>query len=189
MVFVQSRITAERRKKNMQIKKCREADVARIGSFYDSVVFWLDSHINYPKWIYKVYPSEPSVRDYTAAGTQYVCMDGQEVVGAFVLNDNPQGNYQKGDWEQSLPDGEYMVLHALAIAPERQGHGIGAKVVRFCAEKTKAEGYKALRVDIVPGNTPAQKLYEKNGFRYAGTFDLERGIEGIPEFCLYELTM
>lgn len=41
--------------------------------------------------------------------------------------------------------------------------------------------------DIVPGNAPAKRLYEKNGFRYAGTFDLERGIGHIPVFSLYEL--
>lgn len=171
----------------MRIEKCRAEDVERIGAFYDRVVFWLDRHINYPQWMYKVYPSEAAVRDNTKTGRQYVCMDGQEVVGAFVLNDDPQGNYQKGNWTQDLPDGEYLILHALAVAPERQGQGIGSKVVRFCAEQTKSEGYKALRVDIVPGNDPAKTLYEKNGFRYAGTFDLERGIEHIPEFCLYEL--
>ncbi len=80
-----------------------------------------------------------------------------------------------------------MVLHALAIAPKLQGKGLGAAVVRFCTEKAKADGYKALRLDIVPGNLPAQKLYEKNGFQYAGDADLDRGIEHIPVFSLYEL--
>ena len=43
-----------------------------------------------------------------------------------------------------------------------------------------------LRVDIVPTNHPAKKLYEKNGFTYAGDVDMGRGIEGIPEFSLFE---
>ena len=42
---------------------------------------------------------------------------------------------------------------------------------------------------MVPGNTPAQRLYRHNGFTYAGTRDLERGIEYIPEFELYEKNM
>lgn len=171
----------------MQIRKCREADVAPAGAFYDSVVLWLDNHINYPKWMYKIYPSEISVREMTAAGNQYLCVDGEKIIGAFALNADPQGNYQKGDWSRKLPDGAYMVLHALAIAPELQGHGLGEEVVRFCTEKAKTDGYKALRLDIVPGNLPAKRLYEKNGFRYVGDVDLERGLAHIPIFSLYEL--
>ena len=48
-------------------------------------------------------------------------------------------------------------------------------------------GYKAFRLDIVPGNAPAQKLYEKSGFKYAGDAGLDRGIAHIPVFSLYEL--
>lgn len=173
----------------MRIEKCQAADVAEVGAFYETMVRWLDSHINYPKWIRGVYPTKTTAREHTAAGNQYVCRDGRDIVAAFILNDDPQGNYQKGNWSQPLDDGEYMVLHTLAVAPDQQGKGIGAQILRFCADKAKAEGYKALRVDIVPGNRPAQKLYEKNGFRCAGTFDLERGIEGIPEFILYELAV
>ena len=173
----------------MQIRKCREADVAATGAFYDDVVLWLDHHINYPKWMYKIYPSESWVKRMTEAGEQYICVDGKKIVGAFVLNADPQGNYRKGNWSQELPDGAYMVLHALAISPEMQGHGLGAEVVRFCTEKAKADGYRAIRLDIVPGNIPAKKLYEKTGFRYVVDADLERGIPHIPTFSLFELNL
>ena len=59
-------------------------------------------------------------------------------------------------------------------------------MVRFCVDKAKSNGFQALRVDIVPENLPAKKLYEKNGFTWAGDADLERGIENIPVFSLYE---
>lgn len=173
----------------MQIRKCREADVAATGAFYDDVVLWLDQHINYPKWMYKIYPSESWVKQMTEAGEQYICVDGKKIVGAFVLNADPQGNYRKGNWSQELPDGAYMVLHALAISPEMQGHELGAEVVRFCTEKAKADGYRAIRLDIVPGNIPAKKLYEKTGFRYVVDADLERGIPHIPTFSLFELNL
>ena len=173
----------------MQIRKCREEDVAAAGSFYDDVVLWLNHHINYPKWMYKIYPSESWVKQMTEAGEQYICVDGKKIVGAFVLNADPQGNYRKGNWSLDLPDGSYMVLHALAISPELQGRGLGAEVVRFCTEKAKADGYRAIRLDIVPGNIPAKRLYEKTGFRYVVDADLERGIPHIPTFSLFELNL
>ena len=173
----------------MQIRKCREADVAATGAFYDDVVLWLDHHINYPKWMYKIYPSESWVKQMTEAGEQYICVDGKKIVGAFVLNADPQGNYRKGNWSLDLPDGAYMVLHALAISPELQERGLGVEVVRFCTEKAKADSYRAIRLDIVPGNIPAKKLYEKTGFRYVVDADLERGIPHIPTFSLFELNL
>ena len=173
----------------MKIQKCREADVIAAGSFYDGVVLWLNHHINYPKWMYKIYPSKSWVKQMTEAGEQFICVEGKKIVGAFVLNADPQGNYRKGNWSLDLPDGAYMVLHALAIDPKLQGRGLGAEVVRFCTEKAKADGYRAIRLDIVPGNIPAKKLYEKTGFRYVVDADLERGIPHIPTFSLFELNL
>ena len=60
-------------------------------------------------------------------------------------------------------------------------------MVEFCIEKAKNEGYKAVRLDIVPENIPAKRLYEKAGFKYAGEKDLNRGFEDIPTFQLFEL--
>ena len=170
----------------MIIRKCMEEDISAAGDFYDRVVSWLDDHINYPKWVYKIYPSVMTVTERTAAGEQYLCMDAEEIIGAFVLNTDPQGDYQKGNWKKEIPEGSYLVLHSLAIAPETHGKGLASEVIRFCVKKAKEEGRGALRVDIVPGNLPARKLYEKNGFTWAGDADLGRGIEGIPVFSLYE---
>ncbi len=62
-----------------------------------------------------------------------------------------------------------------------------SEIIRFCIDLAKSEGYKAIRVDIVPDNYPAKMLFEKNGFDYAGDVDLELNIGNIPAFSLYEL--
>lgn len=171
----------------MKILKCNETDIARTAEFYSMVIDYLDSHINYPRWIKGVYPSEKSVREMTETECQYICVENGRIAGAFALSDKPQGNYQKGHWKQELPDGSYMVLHALAVDPDGMRKGLGSKIICFSAEKAREEGYKALRADIVPDNYPARKLFEKNGFEYAGDTDLELDIGSIPAFSLYEL--
>ena len=171
----------------LEIRKCLEGDIARTGLFYDRVILWLEDHVNYPRWEYRVYPCERTVRSMTLKGAQYICLRGERVVGAFALNAEPQGSYRKGQWKKDLPEGSYLVLHALAADPEIGRQGVGTKIIRFCVTKAKAEGFRALRVDIVPSNAPARKLFEKNGFTYAGDTDLEMNIEGIPLFSLYEL--
>ncbi len=171
----------------MEIRKCQEQDIAETGAFYDRVVRWLDAHTNYPKWIYKVYPSTRYVRETTEAEEQYICTEDDRIIGAFALNADPQGAYDRGAWKQDLPEGSYLIIHALAIEPDRQGNGAATEVLRFCVEKAKAAGYRAIRADIVPDNWPARRFCEKNGFTYAGEADLLRNLDGIPGFCLYEL--
>lgn len=173
----------------MEIRKCLEAEIAQTGRFYDGIILWMNEHINYPCWIYHVYPNEQSVRRMVEKGAQYICLDGKTFIGAFALSAEPQGNYQKGQWSQKLDDGDYMVIHALAIDPSIQRQGGGSEVISFCVDKAKAEGYKALRVDIVPTNVPARKLFENNGFTYVGDVDLELNIGNVGAFSLYEYNL
>ena len=173
----------------MQIRKCQETEINRTGKFYDRVVQWLDSNINYPRWILHIYPSEQTVRAMTKEGSQYICVVDEKIIGAFALNTRPQGSYWKGQWKRGLSEGSYMVLHAMAVDPEYQRSGTGSEIIRFCISQAKSQGYKAIRIDVVPDNYPARALFEKNGFTYAGDVDLELNIGNIPVFSLYELNL
>ena len=81
---------------SLDIRKCSKADIARVGRFYDHVVSWLDDHVNYPRWIYGTYPSEYSVRIATETESQYMCLRGGSVIGAFILDTQPLGDCRKG---------------------------------------------------------------------------------------------
>ena len=171
----------------MLIRKCKTEDIAATGEFYDRVVEYLDSHINYPKWTYKEYPSECYARTMTAEGHQYIGEEDGKITAAFVLNQDPEGDYHKGRWSRHLHYGEYMVVHALAVDPKLHGKGLGKEIVRFCIDNAKENGYKAIRLDIVPGNVPAKHLYEGFGFNYIGDEDVRPDVEHIQAFSLYEL--
>lgn len=171
----------------MKIRLCTETDIAQVGEFYNRVVLHLCKNINYPKWEYKVYPSEEDVRKMTHLQQQYICLENDIVVGAFVLNDDPQGEYENAKWSREVEQGKYMVCHTLATDPMIQGKGVGRQMVEYCIDCAKKQGYKAIRLDVVPENVPARKLYEKCGFAYVGDVDLERDIEEIPMFSMYEL--
>ena len=74
----------------------------------------------------------------TGSGAQFICLDGGSIIGAFALNDEPQGNYQNGQWSRKLSDGSYMVIHALAVDPGYQGQGLGSDMIRFCIDKARS---------------------------------------------------
>ena len=171
----------------MEIRKCRQEEIVAAGEFYDGIVEYLDSHVNYPLWIYKVYPSLDFAREMTKEGSLYICISDERIVAAFSLDNNPDGNYSKCKWKRDLSEDSYMVLHALAIDPEIQRQGLASSIIDFCIEKADSEGYDSIRLDVVPENYPAKRLFEKNGFVYVGDEDLEREITDVPAFSLYEL--
>ncbi|MCH5153517.1 MAG: GNAT family N-acetyltransferase [Clostridiales bacterium] len=181
----------EKTKQNdkITIQECSPLDVESVGEFYDGVVKYLTEHVNYPKWMYREYPSEPFVRDMVEAHSQYVCRIDGKIVAAFAINDDPEREYRNVKFSKVVAHGEYLTIHALAVATELQGQGIGKQIVQFCIDFAQAHGYKAIRLDVVPGNFPAKKLYERCGFQYLGDVDLGRGYEHIPLFSMYELNL
>lgn len=171
----------------MEIRACTIDEAGAVGEFYDGLVkFMDDSGANFPKWRYKIYPSTDYATANAKLGTQFICVEAGKIIATFALHENPEGAYEKAAWSKNLARGEYLVLHGLAIAPEFQRHGLGRKIVDFCANYAKNKNYRAIRLDIVPENFPAQKLCERCGFKFVGAVDLERGVPGIPKFCLYE---
>ena len=170
----------------MIIKKCDTNDILAVGAFYDKVVQYLIDHINYPHWTYKDYPSEKSAAAMTEEGSQYICLEKGVIVGAFVLNEDPQGKYENARWSLPLSRGDYMIIHGLAVDPDCHGQGIGGFLVQYCLDFAKSNGYKAIRLDVVPGNFPAMRLYERYGFCRTDEADLERGIPDIPTFVTFE---
>ena len=168
----------------MIIKKCELNDIKEVSNFYDEVILYLDRNINYPKWKYKIYPSIISVTANVNKGFQYVAMNNNDIIAAFVLNDDGEGSYYKTSWSKDID--KYMVIHAFAIKPDLQHKGLGSKIIDFCKEEALKQGYQGIRLDVVPENIPAKKLYLKNGFKYVGDIDLDRNIEDVPLFSMFE---
>lgn len=173
----------------MEIRQCTEEFVQQVGDFYDEVVLYLTKNVNYPKWKYKNYPSLETVKAATREGAQYFCLNYGKVVGAFVLNADPQGNYARARWSKDLADGQYLVIHSFATHPELYRKGVATKMLEFCMQQARKRKMQAMRLDVVPTNFPAKAFYEKHGFHFVGEMDLERGFEDIPTFCLYEFNL
>ena len=171
----------------MQIRKCVETDIIPLGRFYDEEVKWLDDHHrNYPLWTYRGYPTQSTVEWTIGEATQFICTEGEEILGSFMLNTDPLGAYDKVPFCNKLQQGEYMILHMLSVSHLHTGKGIAKAMTNFAVDYAKELGYKAIRLDVVPTNLPARRLYEGFGFHYVGDYDLEKGVEKIPLFSMYE---
>ncbi|MBQ9057716.1 MAG: GNAT family N-acetyltransferase [Atopobiaceae bacterium] len=174
----------------MDMYCCSEEDARYVGAFYNQTVLTLiERKLNYPKWVLGGYPSEDSAVEAISRQAQYMCVDDDWIVGAFVLDDDPEQTYLQASWPLDLKQGEYLVIHALAVNPDLWGKGIGTEMVAWCAEEAMRRGCKALRTDTAPDNAPADALYLSCGFEKVGESDLGRDIEGLSTFSLFELAL
>lgn len=170
----------------MRIIKCTPDELDAVADFYDDATAHLEATVNYPMWKHGEYPARRDVFQAIGCGSQYAAYDGDRVIGAFVIDRDPRGNYTCGDWSAYIPEGEYLVVHALGIDHTMARRGIATEMMRYVLDFARRRRIPAVRLDVVPTNTPARALYEKLGFRFAGIHDLDRSFENIPVFTLYE---
>ncbi len=173
-------------KQDIEIRKATETDLDRIGKLYEDICDYLEAHRNYPGWRKGIYPARNDAEKGLAANGLYLACLGQKAAGTIILNHEPEEGYQNGKW---LTEDDYRhiyVIHTLAVHPDFLKRGIGTELLMF-AEKLAREEYAAsLRLDVVKENTPAKQLYQKCGYRFAGTVSLGYEAHGLPWFDLYE---
>lgn len=168
--------------------KCQPAQYDAVMAMYERTVADLEQTVNYPKWT-KEHPGKDYVKDAVEKGEQFICVSGGAILGTVVLNEDPEGNYALGHWRRELQPGEYLVVHLLAVDPACKRNGIGGFLIDHAIAYAKENGYRAVRLDIVPDNLPAKRLYTSRGFTSAGKTDLRPEIKEIPLFELYELNL
>ena len=169
----------------MKFVKCTKEHINAVTKMYREVVHALEQGINYPQWSDE-HPSNAYIADSISQGELFACIDNGVIRGATVLSENPEGHYEAGEWKYPLNRGEYLIVHTLAVSPSSERKGVASFLVDGCVEYARDNGYRAIRLDVVPENTPAVHLYQKKGFTFAGRKDLKRNIKGLPLFDLYE---
>jgi RimJ/RimL family protein N-acetyltransferase len=87
-----------------------------------------------------------------------VAADGQELVGFLVL----------GPWVTLESAAHVTEVRGLAVAPVRQGEGIGARLLVAAIERCRREGVRRLVLRVLSTNPGARRLYERHGFEIEG---------------------
>ena len=62
------------------------------------------------------------------------------------------------------PKKDIICLHNLAVSPQQQGSGIGAKLIEHFIAEEKKKGTHVVSLNVAETNPRAKKLYERLGF-------------------------
>jgi GNAT superfamily N-acetyltransferase len=93
------------------------------------------------------------------------------LLGVYVLDQAQSSQYAALTW--NLNEAPIGVVHRMAVDPNSQGIGLGAKLLKHAEEKALNLGYKSIRLDAYKNNADLLKFYEKRGYTEVGEIPLE----------------
>lgn len=171
---------------DLMIRKGTMNDADEISTLYDTVNDYSTVNKNYPGWLKGIYPLREDAVKGIENGGLYVAEADGKIAATLILSHEPEKAYYGVKWKKELTYDKVLVIYTFAVLPEFFGKGIGTKLLNAAESIARENGIKALRLDVLDGNTPAIKLYEKCGFEYIDTVDLGYGEHGLDNFKLYE---
>lgn len=140
----------------------------------------------YARWKYGQHPTDEMLRAYINRGEMYGYMEEEKIAGMVALTMCQDADYEHVQWGRELSNEDVLVIHILAVCPDYQKKGIAGKIVLEAIELAKKNGKKAVRLDALATNKPAQHLYESLGFAYRGKRNLYAENTGWTDFLYYE---
>lgn len=176
----------------MEALKIRAAEPAGFHAamdFYNGLIDAMADAPYHPGWEKGVYPTEAFIRTSIQQGELFLALLDGAIAGAMVINHQCTPGYETIAWGVRAEAAEVSVIHALGTAPARQGKGLAREMVREAISLARERGQKAIRLDVLSGNVPAQKLYTGAGFQYRDTIKLFYEDTGLTDFLLYELVL
>ena len=174
---------------SLTVEEVSSDGIEEMVTFFDNIIDEVVADGNLPCWEKGVYPARESVENGVRRGSLFAVRHDEEIIGAFDLSTDPAGGYSLGRWQLDLKDGEFLVLHTLAVKKSYQSQGIARHMINYAKKLTADYGAKSLRADCTLLNGKAMRLFESVGFVSCGAFNLGRDVKGASRFQLYEYVL
>lgn len=172
----------------MELFQAVEQDFLRLQEFYRNLIEKTPDMRQFCPWEYGVYPTDALLREHIHNGDLYYMERNGVILSALVLLPYQEENYAwENPWGAALEDDQVATVHMLGVNPEMLGQGIARWSVEAAIQKAREMGKKAVRLDALSCNLPAQKLYRSMGFAEVGTARWQSANLGWTDFVLYEL--
>lgn len=172
----------------MELFQAGEQDFLRLQEFYKNLIAKTPDMRQFCPWEYGVYPTDALLREHIHNGDFYYMERNGVILAALVLLPYQEENYTwDNPWGAALEDDQVATVHMLGVNPEMLGQGIAHRAVEAAIQKSREMGKKAVRLDALSCNLPAQKLYRSMGFAEVGTARWQSANLGWTDFVLYGL--
>lgn len=164
------------------IREANTSDAARIVRIH--LNSWRSTYSNvFPKEVFDKQESEYNTRveniknAIEKGSSNYALLEEDNMVKAFICHGDARGDKYK----------EYKEIYSIYIEDNNQKKGYGTKLIKYCFDIFKKEGYKSVIIRCLKENT-ANEFYQKIGGKVV---ELESSnIHGIDiNECVYEFNL
>lgn len=172
----------------MEIRKAFAADIDAVERIYGLIHDEEEAGRATIGWARDVYPVRRTAEAALKRGDLWVMEDSDEIVASAIINHMQDPEYAKAQWSSDAAGDKVLVLHTLAVRPDRSGHGYGTRFVSFYERRARELGCTSLRMDTNARNASARRLYARLGYSERGIVDSTfNGIAGVRLVCLEKL--
>ncbi|MBO5461068.1 MAG: GNAT family N-acetyltransferase [Ruminococcus sp.] len=168
------------------IRKANENEFEKVRDFYYSLIDMMQTSKYFPGWEKGIYPTDEYLKEAILKKELFVGVHDTKIIASMVVNREFNESYAKVKWSTSFAEEEVMIIHILGVLPTYGGKGYAKKLVKYAFEYAKQNAKKAVRLDVLGGNLPAEKLYTGLGFQYVDTIQMYYEDTGWTDFKLYE---
>lgn len=174
----------------IEIRKADVSDTDVLLGMYNAIIDDTEGKSESPRWTKGVYPDRDYIAGAAGRGEIYAAFEDGRPVGALVRNHVMAPGYERVAWDADAAPEKVYVIHTLGVSPDCQHRGIASMLSERLIEDAGKEGIESIRLDVIDGNTPSVRLYEKLGFRNHGPAVLDYGsVEDGVAFTLMELVL
>lgn len=170
----------------MLIRKAALREYQAVRAFYHALIDGTADREYGAGWIKDIYPAPEFLMASIRGGELYIGLEEERIVAAMVLNHECNEGYLSFQWPTAAEEGEVTVIHALGVHPTCAGKGYGKQLVRFALDTARENRQKAVRLDVLKGNLPAERLYASMGFQLLHTLPMYYADTGWTDYELYE---
>lgn len=173
----------------LTIRTVTEAEFNNVRDFYYELIDMMKDARYKPAWEKGVYPADDYLFQSIRNRELYIGMWDGHIVAAMIVNHENNEGYKNVKWGVDATAEEVTIIHALGVLPTFKGKGFAKEMVKEVISMARENHQKAIRLDVLSGNLPAEKLYAGLSFRYIETVNMFYEDTGWTDFLLYEYLM
>lgn len=170
----------------VNIRPASPAEFTAVRAFYHSLIDAMEGAAWSPGWKKGIYPNDQDLQTALERGWLFVAERDGETCAAMVVNQETNAGYQKVKWPVKARPSEFTVIHMLGVHPRFGRQGIGKELVAWVLKRAYTQSQKAVRLDVLKGNCPAERLYARMGFYYVDTVPMFYEDTGWTDYELFE---
>ncbi len=161
----------------MEFRKATETDIEGIMKIIKQAQdYFKENGVN--QW-QNNYPNIETITDDIKNNYGYVLTENNHIIGTAAVSFDGEKTYQiihDGQW---LSDGEYAVIHRMAVDSAYKGRGLSSIIINNIEKMCMDRGIHSIKIDTHKENISMQNAIKKNNFKYCGIIYVQDNAERI----------